>query len=188
MSMSVIGDMTRATLLVKNEEDLNRVVSRIREEFPSIRGEHFQGPNKIGVQGKQFPEGEGGQRQTPIVLQLKFFDGIPEYHQVGTTEMFVPFELQIGLEAKVNGLCGAHELYKEGQILNTQPLLKDYKEAHKKSRESDVSTTAAPSSLIETYRALGQKEIDGERISPIASERLCLNNKRLNIWADQNKA
>jgi len=38
------------------------------------------------------------------------------------------------------------------------------------------------------YRALGQMEIDGEGTAPISPKRLCLNNKRLNIWAGQNKA
>jgi len=38
------------------------------------------------------------------------------------------------------------------------------------------------------YRALDQREIDGKGTAPISPERLCLNNKRLNIWADQRKA
>jgi len=41
--------------------------------------------------------------------------------------MFVAFELQVGLEAEVNGLREDHLAYEEGQILKTQPLLKDYK-------------------------------------------------------------
>eukprot|EP00957_Ditylum_brightwellii_P057993 4397610-Ditylum_brightwellii.AAC.1 len=44
----------------------------------------------------------------PLYFNLNFFDGIPEYHRVGTTEMFVAFELQIGLEAEVNGLRVDH--------------------------------------------------------------------------------
>eukprot|EP00957_Ditylum_brightwellii_P136554 10413512-Ditylum_brightwellii.AAC.1 len=63
--------------------------------------------------------------------------------------MFVAFKLQIGLEAEVNGLRVDHLAYKKGRILNAQPLLKAYKEAHEKSSESDVSTTAVPSSLTE---------------------------------------
>jgi len=145
-----------------------------------------------------------------LLYNLNFFDGIPEHHRVGTTEMFVAFELQIGLEAEVNGLRVDHLAYEEGRILNAQPLLKAYKEAQVTSNEVDASTTPVQSSLIEKaeahddfklitavlegnfsnckYQALGQKKIDGEGIAPIAPERLCLNNKRLNIWADQNKA
>eukprot|EP00957_Ditylum_brightwellii_P010703 811100-Ditylum_brightwellii.AAC.1 len=63
--------------------------------------------------------------------------------------MFVAFELQIGLEAQVNGLRGDHVSYEEGRILNAQPMLKAYKEAHEKSSESDVGTTAIPSTLTE---------------------------------------
>eukprot|EP00957_Ditylum_brightwellii_P096384 7340288-Ditylum_brightwellii.AAC.1 len=48
-TVSVIGDMTRATLLIDNKEDLIRVVSRIREMFPNIHGNNFKGPGKIGV-------------------------------------------------------------------------------------------------------------------------------------------
>eukprot|EP00957_Ditylum_brightwellii_P108064 8244412-Ditylum_brightwellii.AAC.1 len=48
-AVSVIGDMTRATLLVKDEEDLKRIVSRIETLFPYIHGKEFQGPNEIGV-------------------------------------------------------------------------------------------------------------------------------------------
>jgi len=89
-------------------------------------------------------------------------------------------------------------------------LLKNYKEVQEKSDKVNASATSVPSSLdgksedhndfelissvLEgnftncKYRALGQKEIDGEGMAPIAPERLCLNNKRLNIWANQNKA
>eukprot|EP00957_Ditylum_brightwellii_P057154 4330535-Ditylum_brightwellii.AAC.1 len=66
-----------------------------------------------------------------LYFNLKFFDGIPEYHW------------------EVNGLRVDHFVYKEGRILNAQQLLKAYKEAHKKSSESNVSTTAVPSSLTE---------------------------------------
>eukprot|EP00957_Ditylum_brightwellii_P048572 3685701-Ditylum_brightwellii.AAC.1 len=41
--------MTRATLLVKNEENLRALVKKIKETFPGISGGEFQGPNKIGV-------------------------------------------------------------------------------------------------------------------------------------------
>eukprot|EP00957_Ditylum_brightwellii_P077515 5890039-Ditylum_brightwellii.AAC.1 len=122
-SVSIIGDMMRATLLVKNEEDLNRVVSRIREEFPSIHGEQFQGPNKISVgrfleQAAKMNKVLGteiilywfkpnssqkdrvGNKKDALYFNLNFFDGIPEYHWVGTAKMFVAFELQIGLEAE----------------------------------------------------------------------------------------
>eukprot|EP00957_Ditylum_brightwellii_P031603 2396694-Ditylum_brightwellii.AAC.1 len=88
-------------------------------------------------------------KKDPLYFNLNFFDGIPEYHRVGTTEMFVAFELQIGFKAEVNGLRVDHLAYEEGRILKAQPLLKDYKEAHEKSSESHVSTTAAPSSLTE---------------------------------------
>eukprot|EP00957_Ditylum_brightwellii_P001846 142289-Ditylum_brightwellii.AAC.1 len=78
--------------------------------------------------------------------------------------MFVAFELQIGLKAEVNGLRVDHLAYEEGQILKAQSLLKDYK-----------------------YCVLGQRKIDREGRDLIAPKRLCLNNKRLNILADQNK-
>eukprot|EP00957_Ditylum_brightwellii_P060942 4626706-Ditylum_brightwellii.AAC.1 len=81
-------------------------------------------------QKKKMDKGE------PLLYNLNFFDGIPEYHRVGTTEMFVAFELQIGFEAEVNGLRVDHLAYEEGRILNAQPLLKAYKEAHEKSSES----------------------------------------------------
>eukprot|EP00957_Ditylum_brightwellii_P007213 548018-Ditylum_brightwellii.AAC.1 len=123
-SVSVIGDMTRATLLIKDEKDLKGVVSRIESLFPRIHGEKFQGPNKIGV--KKFLEEVAkmdkvpgteiilyrfksnssqkkermGDNKDPLYFNLNFFDGIPEYHRIGTTEMFVAFELQIGLEAE----------------------------------------------------------------------------------------
>eukprot|EP00957_Ditylum_brightwellii_P093525 7121725-Ditylum_brightwellii.AAC.1 len=124
--------------------------------------------------------------------------------------MFVAFELQIGLEVEVSGLRQVHASHEEGRILNAQPLLKAYKEAHENANEVDASTTSVPSSMSEMleigddlklitsvlegnfanckYRALGKEEIYGEGTAPIAPKRLCLNNKRLNIWADLNKA
>eukprot|EP00957_Ditylum_brightwellii_P119036 9079570-Ditylum_brightwellii.AAC.1 len=38
------------------------------------------------------------------------------------------------------------------------------------------------------YQELGKKEINGEGTVPLSPGRLCLNNKRLNIWTDQVKA
>jgi len=232
-SVSVIGDMTRATLLLKDENDLKRIVSRIETLFPSINGNEFQGPNKIGVAtfleevakidkvpGTEIilyrlkPNSSQKERMSnkkdPLYFNLNFFDSIPEYHRVGTTEMFVAFELQIGLESEIKGLREDHVSYEEGRILNAQPLLKAYKEAQVTSNEVNSSTTSAPSSLIEMsenqddfklitavlegnfsncrYRALDQREIDGEGRDLIAPTRLCLNNKRLNIWAHQDKA
>eukprot|EP00957_Ditylum_brightwellii_P122489 9341175-Ditylum_brightwellii.AAC.1 len=119
--------MTRATLLVKNEKDLRVIVKRVEEAFPSIHGKELQGLSKVGV-GKFLEEvakmdkvpgtdtilyrlkPNSSQKERmpnkkdPLYFNLNFFDGIPEYHRVGTTEMFVAFELQIGLEAEVNGL------------------------------------------------------------------------------------
>jgi len=150
-------------------------------------------------------------KKDPLYYNLNFFDGIPEYHRVGTTEMFVAFELQIGLEAEVSGLRQDHVSYEEGRILKAQPLLKAFKEqAQDNLNKVGANTTPAPSSLIEKsevqdgfklitavlegnfanckYRALDQKTIDGEGTAPVAPKRLCLNNKRLNIWANQDKA
>eukprot|EP00957_Ditylum_brightwellii_P038859 2937380-Ditylum_brightwellii.AAC.1 len=63
--------------------------------------------------------------------------------------MFVAFELQIGLEAEVNGLRVDHLAYEEGRILKFQPLLKAYKDAHKNLKEVDTITTSVPSTLSE---------------------------------------
>eukprot|EP00957_Ditylum_brightwellii_P126360 9632736-Ditylum_brightwellii.AAC.1 len=63
--------------------------------------------------------------------------------------MFVAFKLQIGLEAEVNCLRADHLVYEEGQILNDQPLLKKYKDAHKNFKEVDIITTSVPSTLSE---------------------------------------
>eukprot|EP00957_Ditylum_brightwellii_P122134 9314259-Ditylum_brightwellii.AAC.1 len=68
-------------------------------------------------------------KKDSLYFNLNFFDSIPEYHRVGTTEMFVAFELQIGLESEIKGLREDHVSYEEGRILNAQPLLKAYKEA-----------------------------------------------------------
>mmetsp|Transcript_34363 Transcript_34363/g.45980 ORF Transcript_34363/g.45980 Transcript_34363/m.45980 type:complete len:341 (-) Transcript_34363:433-1455(-) len=135
-AVSVIGDMTRATLLVKNEKDLRVIVKRVEEAFPSIHGKEFQGPSEVGVDTflhqvfkmKKVPESDvipyrfkanSSQKKRmdkgePLLYNLNFFDGIPEYHRVGTTEMFVAFELQIGFEAEVNGLRVDHLAYEEG--------------------------------------------------------------------------
>jgi len=230
ISVSVIGDMTRATLLVKDEEDLRGVVTKIEDAFPDINGGKFQGPNKIGMvkfleevaEMKKVPGSEiilyrfkpnSSQKERmstgdpPLYFNLNFFDGIPEYHRVGSTEMFVAFELQIGLEAEVNGLRKNHLSYEEGRILTAQPLLKTYKESQEKSNEVDASTASAPSFLTEDHddfklissvlegnfanwkhRELGKKVIAGDGTASIAPEKLCLNNKRLNIWANQDKA
>mmetsp|Transcript_12673 Transcript_12673/g.18731 ORF Transcript_12673/g.18731 Transcript_12673/m.18731 type:complete len:243 (+) Transcript_12673:2-730(+) len=124
--------------------------------------------------------------------------------------MFVAFELQIGLEAEVNGLRKDHLAYEEGRILKAQPLLKAYKESKGESNKLYTNKTSAPSSMAEKaegcndfklitavlegifsnckYQAVGKKAIDGEGTVVIAPERLCLNNKRLNIWAHQDKA
>jgi len=232
-SVSVIGDMTRATLLAKNEEGLRAVVKKIEETFFYIHGKEFQGPNKIGVDKflhqvfkmKKIPESDiilyrfkpnssqkerMGKGESPLYYNFNFFDGLPEYHRVGSTEMFVAFELQIGFEAEVSGLREDHVSYEEGRILKHQPLLKGYKESKEKINKVDTSTASAPYSLngksedhvdfkliaavLEgnfsncKYRALDQKEIDGKGTTPTAPERLCLNNKRLNIWANENKA
>ena len=63
--------------------------------------------------------------------------------------MFVAFELQIVLEADVNGLRADHLVYEEGQIINAQPLLKKYKDAHKNLKKVDTITTSVPSTLSE---------------------------------------
>eukprot|EP00957_Ditylum_brightwellii_P158748 12083300-Ditylum_brightwellii.AAC.1 len=158
--------MTRATLLVKDEKDLRGVVSRIREEFPSIHGNSFKGPSKIGVnkfvhqvlEMKTIPEtkiipyrfkhnsSQNGV-DSPLLYNLNFFDGIPEYHQVGCTEMFVAFELQIGLEAEVNGLREDHLAYEEGRILKAQPLLKAFKEQTRENLNDVDKVTFLPSCL-----------------------------------------
>eukprot|EP00957_Ditylum_brightwellii_P188445 14345698-Ditylum_brightwellii.AAC.1 len=96
--------------------------------------------------------------------------------------MFVAFELQIGLKAEVNGLRVDHLAYEERQILKSQPLLKAFKE-QTRDNLNDVKKNHIIAISLD-----GEKEIDGEGTTPIALERLCLNNKRLNIWADQGKA
>eukprot|EP00957_Ditylum_brightwellii_P055321 4193013-Ditylum_brightwellii.AAC.2 len=125
----------------------------------------------------------------PLYFNFNFFDGIPDYHLVGTMEMFVAFKLQIGLEAQVNGLRGDHVSYNEGQVLNAQPLLKAYKDVHEKSDEVNISLTSVPSSLTEKsesqndfelissvpegnfvnckYWLLGKKKITGKGTAPI---------------------
>eukprot|EP00957_Ditylum_brightwellii_P192704 14673214-Ditylum_brightwellii.AAC.1 len=103
-TVSVIGDMTRATLLIKDEEDLRGVLRRIETLFPYIHGKEFQGPNDIGVnmflhqvfKMKKIPGtelipyrfkpnssqkermGKGG---SPQYYNFNFFDGLPEYHR-----------------------------------------------------------------------------------------------------------
>eukprot|EP00957_Ditylum_brightwellii_P096173 7326662-Ditylum_brightwellii.AAC.1 len=164
-SLSIIGDMTRATLLVKDEEDLKGIVKRIEEVFPFIHGKKFQGPNEIGLdmflhqvfEMKKIPGTEiipyrfkpnssqkerMGKGEPPLYYNFNFFDSVPEYHRVGTTEMIVAFELQIGLEAEVSGLRQDHLSYEEGRILKAQPLLKEYKEFQEKNNEVDASTTS----------------------------------------------
>ena len=95
-AVSVIGNMTRVTLLVKNEEDLNRVVFRIKEEFPSIHGTSFKGPGKIGVNNflhqvsemKKIPQtkiipyrfkkhSSQNDKDSPLLYNLNFFDSVP---------------------------------------------------------------------------------------------------------------
>jgi len=61
--------------------------------------------------------------------------------------MFVAFELQIGLKGEIEMLRETHVSYEEGRILNSQPLLKAYKDAHENLNEVDASTTSTPSSL-----------------------------------------
>eukprot|EP00957_Ditylum_brightwellii_P014556 1096016-Ditylum_brightwellii.AAC.1 len=90
-----------------------------------------------------------GKGKPPLYYNFNFFDGLPEYHRVGSTEMFVAFELQIGFEAEISGLREDHVSYEEGRILNAQPLLKAYKEAYENVSEVDKSKTSAPSSLAE---------------------------------------
>eukprot|EP00957_Ditylum_brightwellii_P020433 1540527-Ditylum_brightwellii.AAC.1 len=90
--------------------------------------------------------------------------------------MFVAFELQIGLKKEIEGLRKTHDAYEEGRILNAQPLLKMYKEV----QEGNFADCK--------YQELGKKEIVGKGTDPMAPEKLCLNNKRLNIWANQGKA
>jgi len=104
---------------------------KIQESFPEIHGEMFEGPERIGVNSflhrvfkmKKIPDTNiipyrlkenGSQRkrienkQHALLFNLNFFDGVSEYHRVGCTEMFVAFELQIGLEAEINGLREDH--------------------------------------------------------------------------------
>jgi hypothetical protein len=122
----------------------------------------------------------------------------------------VAFELQIGLEAEVSSLCQDHLAYEEGQILKAQPLLRKYKESQEKNNGVNTNTTFVSSSLMNKsedhddfklissviesnfdnyrYQALGKEKIDGKGMTPIVPDRLCLNNKRLNIWANQGKA
>eukprot|EP00957_Ditylum_brightwellii_P193210 14711650-Ditylum_brightwellii.AAC.1 len=210
-SVSIVGDMTRATLLIKDEENLRGVVSRIEELFPQIYGEQFDGPDKIGVdmflhqvfKMKKIPGSDiipyrfkpnssqkerMGKGEASLYYNFNFFDGIPEYHQVGSTEMFVAFELQIGLEDEVSGLREDHVSYEERRVLDAQPLLKAYKEAYENVNAVGMSKAPAPSSLAEMsednddfelissvlggnfvnckYREFGKKQIDGEEMAP----------------------
>eukprot|EP00957_Ditylum_brightwellii_P054761 4149345-Ditylum_brightwellii.AAC.1 len=139
--------MTQATLLVKNKSDLSAVVAKIEQSFPEINGKVFEGPDGIGVnsffhrvfrmkkidntniipyrlKANSSQKKRIDKNEPALLYNLYFFDGIPEYHRVGCTEMFVAFELQIGFEAEVNGLRVDHLAYEEGKILNAQPLLK----------------------------------------------------------------
>jgi len=227
-SVSVIGDMTRATLLIKSMDDLSRILKRIKENISDDIVRNFEGPGIIGV--KEFLEQVFKMKKVPnteiipyrfkhnssqneedaLLYNLNFFDGIPEYHRIGTTEIFVAFELQIGLKAEVSRLRKDHDAYEGRRILKAQPLLKHYKEAQTDSNNVNKSKTSFPSSLIEEsehqddvelisavlggnfsnckYRALGKKEIGGIGTIPMPPARLCLNNKRLNAWGKEEKA
>jgi len=232
-AVDIVGDMTRATLLIKNKSDLSAVVSKLEERFPEMNGKVFEGPDKIGVNAflhkvfnmKKIPDtniipyrlkANSSQKkridnkEPALLFNFNFFDVVPEYHRVGSTEMCVAFELQIGLEIEVSGLREDHLAYEEGRILKAQPLLKGYKEAQENINHVERITTSLSPSSVKTsedhndlelissvlegnfsnckYRELGKKEIVGEGMAPIAPKRLCLNNKRLNIWANQDKA
>eukprot|EP00957_Ditylum_brightwellii_P141555 10784229-Ditylum_brightwellii.AAC.1 len=61
-------------------------------------------------------------KEPALLFNFNFSNGFSEHHQVGSTEMFVAFELQIGYEAEINDLREDHLVYEEGRILKAQPL------------------------------------------------------------------
>uniref|UniRef100_A0A7S4UUQ7 Uncharacterized protein n=1 Tax=Ditylum brightwellii TaxID=49249 RepID=A0A7S4UUQ7_9STRA len=232
-SAGVIGDMTRATLLIKDVDNLNIIISKIAELFPDIYGKEFEGPGMSGIvqflqrvfKMKKIPGTEIipyriipnnsqklriGNGESPLHYNFNFFDGVPEYHRVGSSEVFVAFELQIGLKDEVIGLREDHKAYEEGCILESLPSLKAYKEANKGSGNITTNMTSVSSPSTEMseidddfklitavlegnfsnckHRALGEKKINGRGTTPMSPDRFCLNNKRLNIWAKQGKA
>eukprot|EP00957_Ditylum_brightwellii_P049031 3720139-Ditylum_brightwellii.AAC.1 len=178
-------------LLLKDEDNLKRIASRKETLFPYIHGKEFQGPSKI-VMGKFLEEVAQMDKVPCTDIILYFFKANSfQKERMGNKNNPLYFNLKIFMTSQVSSVKGFHEdhlAYEEGRILKTQPLLKDYKEARKKISDADVSTTAVPSSLEEKYQVLSKKEINGEGLAPFTPKRLCLNNKRLKMWADQNKA
>merc|ERR1712232_1114862 len=119
----------RATLLFHDIEGLRAAIDRIKETFPDILKE-FVRPNENGIQNflyqvckkKKVPDTDiipyrckanSSQKgkEEPLLYNFNFFDLVPEFHRIGNTEMFVAFELQIGLKKEVEGLRKDHVAY-----------------------------------------------------------------------------
>lgn len=199
-SVQIIGDMVRATLLIDDRETLKRLVTLIETTFPNIAEESFRHPDKCkdGVVGflryvhenlkflpgstdvlpYRFKMNSSQQKKKkrsnfePLWYNFNFFHQIPEYHRVGFSEMFVAFELQIGLNDEINSHRKSHVAYERERILANQPLLKNYLDVVASQTTADGGSTGS-SSLSTNFSNCSKEDIkliDNVLMGKIASE------------------
>ena len=84
-------------------------------------------------------------KTSPLWYNFNFFYQVPEYHRIGNNELYVGFELQIGLRSEINfyrsnnnhatakkkpntssKMTTMYDPYTKERILSDQPLLKNY--------------------------------------------------------------
>ena len=101
---------------------------------------------------------------------MNFFHQIPEYYRIGQTELFVAYELQIGLTSEINSHRENHDSYERDRILPSQPLLKNYDE--RTVERGMVNTTTSSSSSVSVSSCSGEdnKLIENILLGRIGSE------------------
>jgi len=220
---SILADLTRATLFIKEKSHLYKIVARLQSIIPKSGK-----PDAMGLHAfldqvanmQKIPETEiipyrfkanSSQRDgPPLIYNLNFFHDVPEYHRVGNTEMFVANELQIGLESVIDELRTDHVSYERRRILEAQPLLHNYMKALEEKKKSTLAATTLSatmrsdtdvnllSAVLEgNFSSRSLQELDetffstinntpNDQVQPL--DRLCLNNKMLNLWSKEGKA
>lgn len=143
--VNILGDMTRATLCITEPIHFEKVISRITKEFPRIEEkldtskvgvlsflEQVSNMKKIDIYTTQIIpyrlkiNSSQANIKSPRVYNFNFFDLVPEYHLVGNTEIFVAFELQIGLASEIEEPGKNYVAYEGSRILESQILLNSY--------------------------------------------------------------
>lgn len=172
-NVHVLEDMVQGTLFVHDKETLEKILQRITAFLPNIMISEFKHPDEFDKLGDflchvhdnlsyipattkilpyQFKPNNHSQKEEnydnnedvdPSWYNFNFFHEVPEYHRVGQSEMFVTYQLQIGLTTKMeeHRKTTSRIAYERDVILYNQPLLKNFLSLllHEDGKEKEIS-------------------------------------------------